>query len=334
MNIYNFFNSGDVAEYCRNMKHVFTAKEKAFLIWNSNHHTLTEKHKAWQKIIDTMPDEFLPENYWINTSLHDFLHSIMKLQNEFIQDFISAKSGYIYTVENLYQYSGIHFTRDWFFSDYKSCLDSVKKTVSKNYYELIKITRHELHGSAVSALNDDEAPEGYDALVLNEKLAVVNIETADYDCGPDDKRFYLDPSFVFEDLPISIPSPFHRGDIVKDASEHWLHSNNKPPFVVESYPLMPAASESGAIRQNRSVKGWYQTSDRDIFWNYGDDYLNLVRHVPEETNPFLQNVSEYLKGSIPAEVLLQRHEEFLKRNTMLPELVRKEEKRNNACSKE
>ena len=73
MNIYDFFNSRDVAEHCKNIGHKFTAMEIAFLVWQSNEHTLAEKHTAWQKIIDTMPDEPLPEYYWINNSLHDFL---------------------------------------------------------------------------------------------------------------------------------------------------------------------------------------------------------------------------------------------------------------------
>ena len=57
MNIYDFFNSRDIAAHCQKIGHKFTATEMAYIVWHSNHHTLADKHTAWQEIIDTMPDE-------------------------------------------------------------------------------------------------------------------------------------------------------------------------------------------------------------------------------------------------------------------------------------
>ena len=54
--IYNFFNSRDVAEHCKNIGQIFTAAEAAYIVWRSNHNTLADKHKAWQEIINIMSD--------------------------------------------------------------------------------------------------------------------------------------------------------------------------------------------------------------------------------------------------------------------------------------
>ena len=88
MNIYEYFNSKDIAEHCQNINYKFSAIETAYIVWYSDHHTLSQKHKAWQEIINIMPDEqFHP--YWDmkNHTLHGFLHTYIRLQNEYIEDF-------------------------------------------------------------------------------------------------------------------------------------------------------------------------------------------------------------------------------------------------------
>jgi hypothetical protein len=66
VNIYEFFNSKDIAEHCRKINHQFTAIEMAYIIWFSDYHSLREKHEAWQYLIDNYSDEQLPKGKWCN----------------------------------------------------------------------------------------------------------------------------------------------------------------------------------------------------------------------------------------------------------------------------
>lgn len=57
MDIYEYFNSRDVAEHCKTLGRSFTGREMAYLIWQSNRHTLHHKIAAWIELIQTIPDE-------------------------------------------------------------------------------------------------------------------------------------------------------------------------------------------------------------------------------------------------------------------------------------
>ena len=56
MNIYEFINSKDIRAYCEKIGHTFNSMEAAFLIYQSQNHTLAEKHDAWKGLIETMPN--------------------------------------------------------------------------------------------------------------------------------------------------------------------------------------------------------------------------------------------------------------------------------------
>ena len=116
MNIYDYFNSRDIAEHCRNIKYKFTATETAYLVWHSNHHTLADKHHAWQEIIETLPDETFRSNWdFDHHTLHSFLQTYMRLQNEFVKDFCTTKEAYIYTYATKRKYEDDYRLDDIFF---------------------------------------------------------------------------------------------------------------------------------------------------------------------------------------------------------------------------
>ena len=56
MNIYEFINSKDIRAHCEKIGHTFNSIEAAFLIYQSQNHTLEEKHNAWKALIETMTD--------------------------------------------------------------------------------------------------------------------------------------------------------------------------------------------------------------------------------------------------------------------------------------
>jgi len=98
MDIYSFMNSYEIAEHCRSIGHEFTTLEMAFIVYLSDE-TLTERHKAWQWIIDTQPDIELPERHNMNhyDCLHIFLRDYMVLENHAADIFKAGEPDAVYT---------------------------------------------------------------------------------------------------------------------------------------------------------------------------------------------------------------------------------------------
>ena len=83
MDIYEYFNSRDVAEHCKKLGHSFTGRELAYMIWQSNHHNLAQKIAAWEELICKLPDEKLEDG----DSLHNFLDRYITRLQQFISEF-------------------------------------------------------------------------------------------------------------------------------------------------------------------------------------------------------------------------------------------------------
>ena len=313
MSIYEFFNSRDIAEHCRNIGYKFTAIETAYIIWRSNHHTLEEKHKAWQEVINTMPDEKLPFCCWANNSLHNFLHSLMQWQNQFIQEFSAPNGAYIYTISNLSKATGKYCSFDSLhFRSYRACLQYLKQTSLDDRAERIRISKHRLY-SSLMLKNEEDFPQGNVAIVLDGSLSLLAIEPAEEKIDADD-QFWSTASTVFEEMPIAIPSPFRRGDIVTDVSEIIEDHPPRKPLVLDSFPCIDDSIEEkrGTTHCERVVKAWFQTPDGDVMWMYYDDFLDL-EYFDLADDHFLHNMSKHLRGEITTATLLRRHQAHLRR---------------------
>ena len=57
MNVYQYLNSKDVAEHLEKIGFQFTSLEAASVIENCNHINLAEKHDAFRRLTEEMPDE-------------------------------------------------------------------------------------------------------------------------------------------------------------------------------------------------------------------------------------------------------------------------------------
>ena len=57
MNVYQYLNSKDVAEHLEKIGFAFTSLEAARVIENCRHINLAEKHDAFRRLTEEMPDE-------------------------------------------------------------------------------------------------------------------------------------------------------------------------------------------------------------------------------------------------------------------------------------
>lgn len=321
VNIYDYFNSRDIAEHCRSTNYSFSAIEMAYLVWRSNHHTLEDKHTAWREIIDTMPDETFHHNWdFDDHTLHSFLRTYMRLQNEFINDFCTTKKGYIFTYSVRYKKDACFGPEDIFFDSYGACLNALKvnELDDDTYDEIakVRITRHKLYSSYVSYREAQQE----ESIILDKQLRIVALDPA---VASEGEGRYLGLSYGFFEMWIAIPTPFRKGDIVIDVDTHEEYSEKHLPFILESIPYWRKNADNGEDCEERiehllelgfdwtdMQEGvYFQDSNGEIYWDHAFHYLDLeyYRGELEGTKRFLLAVSNAIQGKISHEDLLRSH---------------------------
>ena len=98
--VYDFFNSQDVAEYCQSIGHSLNAVEVAVMVNQSRKHSLKEKHSAYRTIISKYPDMELPEgyNHPYFKSFHKTLEKYFAIEEQLIEKFLEPEEGTVYRV--------------------------------------------------------------------------------------------------------------------------------------------------------------------------------------------------------------------------------------------
>ena len=330
MNIYSYFNSKDIAEYCKSINYKFSAIESAFIVWYSNHHNIKEKHKAWRKIIDTMPDEQFPNRWSLdNYTLHSFLETYMKLQNEFIDDFRENNENYIYTSEILYSGDDEYNADYVFYDDYGVCIDSIKQQISNDKYdniEKIKIVRHFLRKKVFLLDKVTEIDNVQAEIIFSNKLLP---EELNVDYGFDDERRLLQAPYGFYSMWIAVPIPFQKGDIVTSSNGYNRISGKHEPFVLELIPWWRRNMSNNDIKENALYWNnfgvdssdmvscaWFQDFNGELFLGHKYCYLDLEYYNDrfEGTESLLIAVSNCIKGKITIEELLRSHSIILMSN--------------------
>ena len=152
-NVYGFINSKDIREHLRKMNYRFDPLQQAFVIWQSCRHTIAEKHRAWQYIIDNLPDMPVPERYWFTgrDSLHKTLADYMATENKYLERFRSFEAGAVYTYETYerrYGFNGKY--AEWFegrdpahTQKYENCLAAALNSCAESSaLTRFRITKH------------------------------------------------------------------------------------------------------------------------------------------------------------------------------------------------
>ena len=320
MDIYEFFNSRDIAEHCRKIGHTFTATETAYFVWHSNHHTLADKHDAWREIIDTMPDEPLKPK-WIDEeayTLHEFLRTYMRLQNEFVEEFLAAKGGYIYTYGILREHDDEFRLDDIFFDSCETCLNTLQRNElddnEDNEIAKAKIIRRRLYSSCVSFCDAREQ----EAIVFDKQLHILDIEPAAEQEG---EKKLLGPACGFYEMWIVVPTPFRKGDIVTDVDVYEGCPGKHRPFILDRIPYWRRNAEDGTdceeqIKRLLSLGAdwtdmqegvYFQHENGEIYWDHAFHYLDLEYYRDElvGAEKFLRTVSSAMQGKIGIEELLR-----------------------------
>lgn len=335
MHIYDFVNSKDMRDYLQEIQYQFTALEAASIVYLCEKATLDQKIKAWQEIINTMPDRPIPEGLDPRTkqfgSIHSLLKSYITSQKRKIENF-SLGDGCIYTY-NIY-------AEQLFFEEYTSCVNSYEKEKCTRDFPSSWISKYLLHKS-----ENIEKYSEVGSICFNDKMEIMDI----YEKTHMDEHFIRDVFYMF----YNIPTPFKRGDILVNYRVH-VDAISYRPFVLSymitwdskemlrrgfkrceyPHPMGCSVKEWDRILKNKLKNGTPENRwEEGVCINKQDNKDNLervffmTRHIDleyyrgtlEGFERQLQVYSCYEKNEISAEFLTDscfaiRFEEYSKRN--------------------
>ena len=142
MNYYRFLNSKDVRAHLETIAYQFSPLEAAWIVYRSKTATLREKHKAWQSIIETMPDTEIDFDRWgaRRDSLHAFLREYMAMESRLIYTFYDLGNLALYNyyepdfdcVDVLVDHRGVYY-------DLEACLDDALNGSDAAFVELYRM---------------------------------------------------------------------------------------------------------------------------------------------------------------------------------------------------
>ena len=145
MSIYDFINSPDIREHWEQIGYKPSPLEMAWLIWQSNNHTLLQKHSAFWTLIDNTDDCPIPAGIHSREreSLHEFLILRQQLEINLSSDFYKEEPGAVYSYRMYLEDDG---DREWhssgpLFGTFEEAYEhaqSEKIPLSPNFVEFVK----------------------------------------------------------------------------------------------------------------------------------------------------------------------------------------------------
>ncbi len=208
MNILRFVNSKDIREHLRNIGYEFNSLEAAWLIYQCHDATIDEKHKAWNELIEKMPDCTVTER--LNTvpqdSLHAFLRQYMELEDKYLNEFYDEKHADTFDYNKLFVYKFKYIYKDG--TEYEwdtvfSCFDALYESIMEPEDDVISIKCTKMQ---IDRLNSRQIA------YLTPSFNFLRIDPGCIDSDKERNLFWG----VFDGLWFDFPTPFQKGDIVWD----------------------------------------------------------------------------------------------------------------------
>ena len=226
MDIYAFLNSQDIAEHCKKLRHHFTAREMAYIIWSSNHHTLDQKMLAWAEIINALPDEEHKDFEYVDGhGLHHFLRKYMNQLVKALSAFQRRTENCVYSYTKLYTNTPEQYLDESpLFTSYDICIASaVIEAADTDNILSFRVCKRKLH-EKIAMLEDCSY------LVLGpqaEPMELIMPEDITRDMP------ICSPPFGFYGMWIDVPTPFEKGDVVC-VTDRWGYRSG--PYVICELP--------------------------------------------------------------------------------------------------
>lgn len=281
IDISQFLNSKDVADYLRDKHFTFTAHQAAYFVDISTNVTLSEKIRAWRSIVEEMPDEQISTGKDRHNSAHGLISAHIADKEKKLKLFMDNEGAAYFPYESRWSKLPSWVPETWYeehglwstltmpvpFTNFDKCVAYLKEEGQiletgwwhdnphgEVHYNRHKICRAKIDEGWYCSYGHINDPDGQstplDYVELDENLEITNVAW-----GWDDE--------VIDYITGAVPIPFQPGDIVIDRT-----SRVPRPFVL------------------RAVFPWEKGNDR--FSPYGCEkshaLLDELFHDPD--NPY------------------------------------------------
>jgi hypothetical protein len=193
MNIYDFFNSPDVAEHCQSIGHKLNAVESAVMVFKSKSRTIAEKHAAYKAIIAEHPDMELQECGRLGhvKSFHKALEEFVVYENSLLEHFLKPEQ------DAVYQYN------------HNDCDGGLFKSFEEALKEAAEVyNEDDKHVTVYKKYIGTKKDRKFMAVKASRSGGIIEIENWGAFEEPNDIYSLLD-------LYIDVPVPFKKGDLVE-----------------------------------------------------------------------------------------------------------------------
>lgn len=250
MDIYNFINSKDIETHCRDNQYNFTPLESAFLIWQCRKYTLSEKHKAYQKLIDEFPEYsfYLREWDYKKISLQEFLLKYIKIESKLKNIVDNNKIAAVTYIKSTDEINCGYLCDEKLYSSKHICLSAINKYENKSNYDKCKVIYRPI-------LLETKDRTYSISLYVNEELEDVFMTEIGFLSADEIKIFH-----TFEEFKIELSLPFKNNDLL---IEKYIY--NAEPFEYKS-------DEFDFSDTGMGLFSWIHPFEEEI---YVSNYLNL-----------------------------------------------------------
>lgn len=289
MKIFEFVNSRDIREFLQKIGFVPNSLESAWLVYQSNNHTIEERHNFWEWIIQNMPDCEV-SGKWVKTpqkSLHKFLSRYMEIEDYLIAHFFLPEAGAVYSYRALWKSDLEKYDdgTEW------HKVDSIFATFEEAYADateddelaplFLEFEKKHLgaHGKSISVrMTPDKKP-----VFIDEELMLANEEEAD---------IYYN---IFFYLHFDFPHPFKKGDIIRPAKVKY-----KNPRAWDGTFVIGEKNDKDGTPVGYMAEDEYVYCER--IYSYMD--FELLEGEPRRDRRMLLPISKYIRGEIDLALLL------------------------------
>ena len=314
MNIYDFFNSPDVAEYCQSIGHKFSAAEAAVIVNLSRKHSLKEKHAAYRAIIAKYPDMELPKgtNHPYYKSFHKALEKYIAIEERLLEIFLAPEDGAVYRVY-FNDDTGENYDYDHFFTTYNKALKYARNKIRRE-----DEYNNEHPGNYSSTTQSMSIRKAYPDKGYRRAARCARVSRG----GKISHLYWNYSSFISKksfwelegllDMYIGIPVPFKEGDLVEVADGG---SDSFGSGIIRVIDWLYTESENHSERLYRADLFYMSAdshflSDGKIVNDYG--YFCLDFQYPRRELKGEQRIMKYLslyeQGEIDLDDLLKLQE--------------------------
>ena len=317
MDFLKFINSNAIRNYLKEISYKFSTAEAAFIVWQSNCHSMAEKHEAWQYIIDDLPDEekiniAIAPAYWESmkddfkefSGLHAYLKAYIAAEQGLAELALSDEENTVFSFETYYKGDCDTCEDNRLFTSTDELMRAINDETEDEWKDELKwiFIKKQWLGSEEKYIKLKLTPDKTVFEITNDK----NVRT----------EFESDLYELFDCMWFKIPTPFKKGDIVyENLNGDYIYKDKDMPFVLEKIcywdidDIEEAHKRHAWGSMDMTACGYFVNDNGEVYGEVMHNYLSLEYYNEEliGIHRTLKALSSFFKNDIDIGLLMNAY---------------------------